>query len=287
MNSIACRQSKQMRSRVFHQMLKTRGWKYRSFLRYLQMFKYISFEPSRGRFLESYYTLMRYIDDVVDGDVPLPEKYRSETEYVLEKIAFSEKLASPEDEVDELMLYCFELADLFGEDFHSETKDILESLLFDANRKGKWIIYPEKELMYHFHLLDIRGTIRATLKIFKDNPEKYKILEPLGIACRHQYDIEDIETDLAAGYVNITREECSRLGITRDDLVSGISDKIRPWIYFHAREGVELLNEHNKNLPQGNFSIFEKLVFHLVYEKPAREVFAKVLAVESDIKDLG
>ena len=57
-----------MRNRVFKHMLKTRGWKYRAFLRYLRFFKYAAFAPTRGEFLESYYVLMRFLDDVVDGD---------------------------------------------------------------------------------------------------------------------------------------------------------------------------------------------------------------------------
>ena len=56
-----------MRNRVFKHMLKTRGWKYRAFLRYLRFFKYAAFAPTRGEFLESYYVLMRFLDDVVDG----------------------------------------------------------------------------------------------------------------------------------------------------------------------------------------------------------------------------
>ncbi len=61
---------KKMRSKVFQHMLRTRGWKYRAFLRYLRLFKYVALAPTRGKFLESYYTLMRYLDDVVDGDIP-------------------------------------------------------------------------------------------------------------------------------------------------------------------------------------------------------------------------
>ena len=67
-------------------MLATRGWKYRSFLRYLGLFKYLTLDFTRGEFLESYYTLMRYLDDVVDGDIPLPDGYTSESEYILKKI---------------------------------------------------------------------------------------------------------------------------------------------------------------------------------------------------------
>ena len=270
--------AREMRSKVYRHMLETRGWKYKAFLRYLRIFKYISFTPTRGAFLESYYTLMRYIDDVVDGDLPLAEGYSSESEYISEKIAFSNNPVNPKDEVECLMIYCFDLAERFGEDFRFETKDILESLLFDAKRRGKGIIFPKDELNYHFHLLDIRGTIKAMLKIFKDDPDKYTILEPLGIACRHQYDIEDLDSDISAGYINISAEECELFGITQEDLYDPCSPKIGSWLRHHAREGISLLSEHHQLLPQGKFSLFERAVFKVVYEIPARRVFLEILS---------
>jgi hypothetical protein len=270
--------AKEMRSKVFRHMLETRGWKYRAFLRYLGLFKYVTFSHTRGEFLESYYTLMRYLDDVVDGDAPLAEGYASESEYVSEKIVFSKNSANPKDEVDCLMVYCFELAEKFGEDFHAETKDILDSLLFDANRRGKGIIYPKEELAHHFHLLDIRGTIRATLKVFKDDPDKYKILEPLGNACRHQYDIEDFEADISAGYINISVEDCEQFGIQQGNFASASSPNIQSWLRHHAGEGMALLAEHHRIMPQGKFSLLEKAVFKVVYEIPARNTFLKMLS---------
>ena len=89
-----------MRSRVFDYMLKTRGRKYRAFLRYLQLFKYFAFAPTRGAFLESYYTLMRYLDDVVDGDVGLPANYDNEENYILRKIQFSQEPVQAQDEAE-------------------------------------------------------------------------------------------------------------------------------------------------------------------------------------------
>jgi len=275
---------KKMRSRVFRHMLKTRGWKYRAFLRYLRLFKYVAFAPTRGKFLESYYTLMRYLDDVVDGDAPLPEGYIDESEYLLKKIKFSKNPDNPKDEVDYLMLYCIELAGKFGEDFQAETKDILDSLLFDAKRRGKLLIYPEEDLMHHFHMLDIRGTIRATLKVFKEDPDKYKILEPLGIASRYQFDLEDFEADIAAGYVNISKEECNRFGITQEDFHNVSSPKIKKWSRQRAEEGMALLAEHHKRLPEGKFSLLARTTFPLVYEFPARKVFRQILS-ETQILD--
>lgn len=273
--------AKEMRTKVFRHMLETRGWKYRAFLRQLKLFKYLAFAPKRGEFLESYYTLMRYIDDVVDGDIKLSDKYSSEEEYVLDKIEFSKKRTNPSDEVDFLMAYCFDVAKGFSADFSAETKDILESLLFDARRKGKWMVFSKEELNHHFHLLDIRGTIRATLKVFNDDPDKYPVMEPLGTACRHQYDIEDIETDLAVGYVNICKEECELYDIKEEDFHTANSQKISSWLKFHAEEGIALLKKHRENLSQEKFSFFEKLVFSYVYENPARKTFEKILSEHS------
>ena len=270
--------AKEMRSKVFRHMLETRGWKYRAFLRYLRFFKYAAFAQTRGEFLESYYVLMRYLDDVVDGDAALADGFSDESEYMTEKIRFSQNPVNPKDEVDYLIMHCIELAKRFGEDFQSETKDILDSLMFDAKRRGKGIIFPKKELNYHFHLLDIKGTIRATLKVFKDNPEKYLILEPLGVACRHQFDIEDFDADIAAGYVNISKEDCNRFEIKLDDLDKSSLPNVQSWLCHHAKEGMDLLAEHHKVMPQGKFSLFEKLTFKFVYENPARKTFLKVLS---------
>jgi len=223
---------------------------------------------------------MRYLDDIVDGDVPLNEGYSNESEYLSEKIEFSNNPVNPRDEVDSLMMYCFQLGEKFGEDFHTETKDILNSLLFDARRRGKGTIFPKEELINHFHLLDIKGTIRATLKIFKDDPDKVKFLEPLGIACRHQYDIEDFEEDIKAGYVNISREEFQRFGINPEDLHISSSANIRSWLRYHAGEGMTLLSEYNRLMPEGKFSLLEKAVFKVMYESPARKVFLKLLSEE-------
>lgn len=267
-----------MRNRVFKHMLETRGWKYRAFLRYLRFFKYVAFAPTRGAFLESYYVLMRFLDDIVDGDAPLPPGFSSESEYIADKIRFSKNPANPKDEVDYLMVYCFKLAEKFGEEFSAETDDILHSLLFDANRRSKMLIFSQKELMHHFHLLDIRGTIKATLKVFKDDPEKYTLLEPLGVACRYQYDIEDIQTDLAAGYVNISQEECAQHNITKEDLSNPDSPKVKEWLQARALAGLKLLEEHHRRLPEGRFSLLQKWTFSLVYESPARKVFNQTLS---------
>lgn len=265
-----------LRSKVFTHMLKTRGWKYRAFLRYLRLFKYVSFSKNRGDFLVYYYTLMRYLDDIVDGDAPVPNAYDNSMQYLKKKIDFSMNPIAPEDEVDFIMLHCFNLAQKFNQDFNKETHDILQSLMFDAKRRGSYTIFPEIQLMKHFHQMDITGTIIATLKIFKEDPAKYELLEPLGLATRYQFDLEDFEADVKAGYLNFTEEECIKCGIEKDNYnikAAGIQE----WFKYRAAKGLELLGEHRKNVPKGKFKTLTRMTFPLVYEIPARRLFKKVL----------
>ena len=272
--------ARQMRRQIFEYQLRTRGAKYRSFLRYLRLFKYAAFSPLRGTFLESYYTLMRYLDDIVDGDAPVPEGFPNGAAYVEEKIRFSEKPEAPRDAVDYLMLYCFELGQRFGANFQEETADILHSLLFDAHRRDKLLFFPEKELMYHFHLLDIRGTIRATLKIFKEDPDKYEVLEPLGLASRFYYDLRDFGADVRAGYINVSMEDSRLFSISRQSLFDVHSPGVQRWFRSQAQKGLELLEEHHRKLPLGRFSLLARATFPLVYEAPARRFFREVLQRE-------
>lgn len=286
MDSPLNRHAKEMRTKVFKHMLETRGWKYKVFLRYLRLFKYFAFAPVRGEFLETYYTLMRYLDDVVDGDAPLPSVYENESDYILRKIQFSENPTDPQDEAEYLMLYCFELAERFNQNFREETKDILNSLLFDAKRREKLQVFPEKELMHHFHVLDVRGTIRATLKVFKEDPNKYLFLRPLGIASRYQFDLEDTFTDLEAGYVNISIEECELFGLTQKDFSDcRNSIRLKKWRRHHATEGLKLLEEHHRLMPKGHFSLISRTTFSLVYEAAARKEFKKVLAMTENLSE--
>src|SRR3989338_11080727 len=78
--------ARQCRHRIFSQMIETRGKKYRLFLFCMRSIKYLACQPRRGELLESIYTFMRYLDDVVDGDVALPEGYASAAEYMQRKI---------------------------------------------------------------------------------------------------------------------------------------------------------------------------------------------------------
>jgi hypothetical protein len=204
---------------VFAHMMSTRGPKYKQFLNALKTFKYLSRDPAKGEFLESYYVLMRYIDDVVDGDARLPEKYSSSADFVKEKILFLDKMENPKDPIDHLIIHCSDVADRFAQDYNLESKAIMSSMLFDAERQGTWKVFPQKQLSHHFHMLDITGTVKATLKVFGEDPGFSPKLEPLGLASRLYYDLRDLSADLAAGYVNFSIESAAWNYIRESDIM--------------------------------------------------------------------
>ena len=262
-------------------MLVTRGYKYGAFLLALRSFKYLSLSPKRGGFLEAYYSLMRYIDDIVDGDAKLPGTVNSAEEYVKQKIDFTKSLQTPKDALDHLMIYCFEIANEFGEDFSDETQDILYSLHFDASRIGKMEVFPEEELTKHFYQLDIRGTVKASLKVFGENPNKYVALEPLGLASRIYYNLRDFHEDIRAGLVNISAEDCAHYGISLNELENialegNHTEGIRRWFLAQSALGRKLLDKHKDYVSKAELGWLARVTLPIVYETSARKFFEKV-----------
>ena len=243
----------------------------------LKSFKYFPGNEIRGEFLDSYYALMRYIDDVVDGDAQLPEGYQSREEFVQRRVSFSHYPQNPVESVDHLMAYCFGLAKRMGHDFSQETQDMASSMLFDARRMGKGTIFSERELFHHFYLLDIRGCIVASLKVFGEYPLKYKALEDLGIAVRIYYNLRDFDSDLKAGLVNIPAEDFKRLSMTVDSLDDRFSVSVQQWFKEQAAKGMASLAKHRLRMMTVDFRLLTRTTLYTVYERPARRYFQSVL----------
>jgi len=266
------------RQLVFQNMMCTRGPKYRYFLWALRASKYASCQLVRGAFLENYYALMRYLDDIVDDDAPLPDGYSSATEYMDRKIDFAREPVESIDSSEMVMAHCFDIGRQFGEEFGAETADILGSLRFDAARKNPEDpqIMSSNELQHHFHLLDIRGTISACLKLADEKDVTSEDLEPLGNASRIHYTLRDYSEDLEAGFVNIPQEDMAAFGISQSDL-STSSAPVRKWMVAQAQKGIELLSEHRQSLPRLPMKRFIKAALWGIYERPARNCFKNIL----------
>jgi phytoene/squalene synthetase len=287
--------------------LKQRGGKYDGMIKGLKAFRFytrLTFQQTRGDLLESYYVLMRYIDDIVDGDAPLPEGYATPLEYVEAKIRFSETRNRPNDEADYLMLYCFDLAHKLHIEIDKETTSILNSMRFDALRRfypqkvpdaeeyGKMIICSEKVLHEHFHLLDIEGTVNGAIKVFGRDPDQlYSAIEPLGEASRIFYNLKDYWEDIKAGLVNISREDITAYRISEEDIVLMREQSMRDdlehkvlasgaerWFHDQARIGLNKIEESRRLRRNERIGLVVSYTLRRVYERPAEEFFEGALA---------
>ncbi len=248
----------------------------------IQEFKF-SDGNARGDFLEAYYVFMRCVDDIIDGDAKLPTRYKSTVCFIDHKINFAATPENPEDSLDYLLLYANELSKKFDQDFSAETNNILHSLRFDAKRAGEDEIFMESELNNHFYLLDIKGTIRAALKIFGEEPEKHTILGQLGTASRIYYNLRDYAEDVKAGFFNISAEDCERFGIKKDN-ISLSSPAVKNWFLYQTEMGVKLLEEYKLLKAEPQFKWLTNVTLNLAFEMPATHYFKKVLTAISCTK---
>lgn len=182
-----------------------------------------------GEFIRNYYAAMRAVDDIADGDAPLPEGFGSGAQYIDQKIASVTGHFEPTDEIDHLLARCFAIGREIKQDFCEETIDILSSLRFDAIRREQFqklrtfMVYAKSELSYNFNLLDTRGTVKACLKLYGEDPGRYTQLSPLSTASRIYYDLRDFSEDIYSGMCNIDYEETKDYRISKDDLALAVS----------------------------------------------------------------
>lgn len=271
------------RKKIYGQMLATRGPKFRSFLYVLRGIKYVSGQTKRAELLESLYAFMRYIDDIVDGDTTLPEGYENAIAYVQRKIDFAGNPNEPKDEAEQLLLYCLELSKNLGEDIGSEIQDILGSLRFDAQRRNptELQLLPQKELEMHFHLLDIRGTISACLKIANEKNVHYEDLAPLGEASRIFYTLRDYNEDLQAGYCNVSTEAMEEHNIPVDEIRNDSHPGVKQWFIAEAQKGLSYIQQYRQRLPSLQLRRLTKTALWWIYERPAKKFFESILRPKS------
>src|SRR3989344_2561751 len=235
-----------VREDVFNQMLERGKPEYKWFILGIRILRRLSGSFERSHLMENYYIAMRFVDDVADGDVPLPDGYASSADYVQQKIDNLTARGLPKDKVDELFKLCFKLAKEAGFDISEETVDILESLLFDAKRKGTHQIFSGQELYDHFYKLDIRGVIGEALK---------------------------------AGLVNISAEDCERLDITIDTLKSRKYKNhpgVLQWCKEQAKKGLTLIEEYQKRKKDIHLQVLIDVALKLAFEAKAKAFMADV-----------
>ena len=234
-------------------------------------------DMTRGRLLQAVNVGMRILDDTADRDRQ-PPLGLSPVAYLKEKQAFVNNPNLPQDRLDYLFGYCYQLAEKSGLDIHRELDAFFDYFLFDARRHGTGSIFTRAELDQAYDACDITGTIRGSLMVFGDDPKKAELLVPLGRAVRRYYTLRDYEPDIAAGLVNIPLEAVRKYGITREDLPDRFSPPVRDWFHEEASYGLQLLDEHREMMRREKFAWRGRLALSLAYIRPTEAYLKAVLA---------
>lgn len=266
------REANRFQQYVFSSLVNRDKKKYNKFILLIRLFKYFPGQWRKGKFLELYYAIMRYFDDIADGDHRVPDGYSSASSYLEARSAILQgSLIEKREDVDELLSYAFSLAQSFDGVFIEETIMILKTLLFDAQRRLGEIpkAISRKQLRYHNYNLDIFGTIRICLVLFGENKEEYRRLAPLGVAVRTHYDVRDLHTDINAGLINIPLEDLDDIGVGVDQLNDVSNTKIEPYFVRETNRALKLLKAHRRILKTTNFSWITRFVLWFIYERNA------------------
>jgi len=260
------------------QRMSKRNSKYIWWLRAMEHSGLLFGNADMGRMFEVDYLWMREVDDIVDGHLELPHEYATKEQYVMEKRKVLKAVLEPHDRTDGLIALSEDLSKKTGIDLQNERDMILESMLFDARRFGTRQIFPEQELNEYFYRCDIEGTARGTLKMFREDPEAHGYIYPLGAAVRIHYNLRDFEEDIQAGYVNVSEEDCSKFGITPEDLQNHSSESVRAWFQSEAVRGMGYLQQHKDIIGNAGFKPISRFVIHLYHEIPTQKFIKNILA---------
>ncbi len=274
-------------------MLSTRPEKYEGWINNIERFKayarigswaaplglrYFKDAPARVDMIEAIYIALRLVDDIVDGDSPLPRGWDSVASYLNNLIAFVRRPSVPLNEVERLLAYAFGLGRALNMDLRRPVMDIIGSLRFDAMRRRQRKLYIPRQVEFdkHFYLLDIRGTIGGCLMVMRETRVTYRDLELLGKAVRMQYDIRDLVEDMQARLCNISVEDVWRFHIR--DVRDLASPRIHEWRLAKAEEGLGLLREFKIKKRRLPLHLFTRKVLDYAYERPAEEFLRGVLS---------
>lgn len=264
--------------KTYSKMLGKRTKKYFFFIVGLCLLSIFPGNRKRGRIVQFVYSFCRDVDDVIDGDEPLPSQYESTLHFINAKIAFIDNPELPTDDIEVKIKKSLEIADSMGHDIRKGIKWILSSMKFDAMRLGRRLIFPSTVIRECSDRLDIEGCVRESLRLYGENEEKLTpIVGLLGRASRIYYTLRDFESeDIPAGLINIPLEDIIRLGISVDTL-STSSPAVQMWFREQAMEGLALIREYKKGISGIRLRLITRLTLVLAFEHSAKKYFGTIL----------
>lgn len=241
-------------------------------------------DPERGRIIKSGYFWLRHIDDIADGEKPVPTDYNSRKEYLERRREIVSDLASGRtaigDKQDILLLDYLLTAKRLGFDLTGESLAILDTMIIDEERSRTGRLLTQQELTEYYDKLDYACIDGA----FKVAGEGYtsRDLEDLSMAIRTRFNLHDLTRDLKAGIINVSKEDIARYGIdlamcARQQRVEQLFtyEPMRSWYGDQVAFGWEALQRAKDKLRVMCLKWQTRFALDFVFAKPAEKTFRR------------
>lgn len=255
--------------------------KYAPFLLGLSLFKYFdeSKEGLRFKFLESYYAVMRHLDDVADVDALIPTGFTSRVLY-LEHI--KDDFENPNNisgvEVAQLLKYCLQLGLGFGEDFTGEAKMLIEHMIEDAKRKDYFekndtpLLFPTKVEYQEYVRKEVESCMLVTIRLLGEEPETNVVIGKLAYAVMEYYSLRDLKENIANGFVDISIEEMKEHGGSENDF-SNIPTTI---LTSRARIALDKISRYEDEVENLNLKKVTSDALNYMFKRKAKKFLLQI-----------
>lgn len=272
--------------------IKSRGFRaFRQYgLYFAGMWAYGLVSSARGSIIRSGYFWLRHIDDVADGDKPLPSGYEDRQQFLQRKRSLAEQLFFHSeatvygDREDILLADYYSTSRKLGISLGNESLAILDTIILDEERARNRRVLTQEELDEYFEKLDF-ACGEGALKVAGENCDS-KDLSALSWAVRTMFNLRDFPRDLAQGIINISAEEMADYGVdlSQIDGVANVEDvviyePIRRWYQDQVPQGLGFLQESRRVLRELDLKPLTSFALNTFFVRPVDKTLSQYKAM--------
>lgn len=253
---------------------------------FFSMLVHSAVDPKGATIIKSAYLWFRHVDDVADGDKPLPARYLSKEDFLQSKYQILNNLIYPDgtdlygEREDLLALDYFQKARRMGITLGAESLAILETIMFDEERARLRRVPTRNELNDYFEKLDF-ACIGGALKTAQE-PHGAKALNSLSWAVRTMFNLRDLPKDLRDGIINIPQEDLDEYGIdltlctgqTLEELLR--QENLARWYREQLRAGKDYLVHGREEVKSLKLKLKTRAACKFLFINPSESNFTRI-----------
>ncbi len=240
--------------------------------------------PQRANLIRSSYFWFRHIDDVADGDKPLPKQYQNKQEFLETKRELIGQLFSQAsgpiygDKEDLLLADYYSTAKKLNVDLSRESFAILDTIILDEERARNRRVLSQEELNSYFYKLDLAcgdGALKLVGETFSSEE-----LAMLSWAVRTWFNLRDFPKDLDSGIINISAQDIYLYNIDLDCIEGRPTveqlmeyDPIKKWYGDQTKAGLNYLDYARADINRLPLKRITRFALNSRFVQPAERAF--------------